>query len=79
MKQSGAVKKGKLNKEDEAAIEKRFETLLAETRLDKDALMEELFAANKVGRNAGDKDFMLKRQLAWFWLLRDMKEVYSPS
>ena len=47
MKQRGAVKKGKLNKEDETAIEKRFETLLAETGLDKEALMEELFAANK--------------------------------
>ena len=31
MKQRGSVKKGKLNKEDEAAIEKRFETLLAQT------------------------------------------------
>ena len=39
MKQSGKVKAGKFNKEDEAVIEKRFETLLAETRLDKDALM----------------------------------------
>ena len=47
MKQCGAVKKGKLNKEDETAIEKRFETLLAETGLDKEALMEELFAANE--------------------------------
>ena len=46
MKQRGAVKKGKLNKEDETAIEERFETLLAETGLDKEALMEELFAAN---------------------------------
>ena len=47
MKQCGAVRKGKLNKEDETAIEKMFKTLLAETGLDKEALMEELFAANK--------------------------------
>merc|ERR1719458_1518267 len=74
MKQSGAVKKGKLNKEDENAIEKRFETLLAETGLDKEALMEELFAANKVGGFIVDEDFMLKRQLAGFWLLQGMKD-----
>ena len=47
MKQCGAVRKGKLNKEDETAIEKMFKTLLAETGLEKEALMEELFAANK--------------------------------
>ena len=74
MKQSGAVKKGKLNKEDEAAIEKRFETLLAETGLDKEALKEELFAANKGSVNNWDQDFMLKRQLAGFWLLSGMKD-----
>ena len=56
MKQRGAVKKGKLNKEDETAIEKRFETLLAETGLDKEALMEELFAANKGRRYNWDKE-----------------------
>ena len=74
MKQHGAVKKGKLNKEDEAAIEKRFEILLAETNLDKEALMEELFAANKGCINNWDKDFMLKRQLAGFYLLQGMKD-----
>merc|ERR550532_3260830 len=74
MKQRGAVKKGKLNKDDETAIEKRFETLLAETGLDKEALMEELFAANKVGGFNVDEDFMLKRQLAGFWLLQGMKD-----
>ena len=75
MKQCGAVKMGKLNKEDETAIEKRFETLLAETGLDKEALMEELFAANKSsGFNNWDEDFMLKRQLAGFWLLSGMKD-----
>merc|ERR1719362_2819553 len=75
MKQRGAVKKGKLNKEDETAIEKRFETLLAETGLDKEALMEELFAANKGSDfNNWDEDFMLKRQLAGFWLLQGMKD-----
>merc|ERR550532_2704711 len=75
MKQRGAVKKGKLNKEDETAIENRFETLLAETGLDKEALMEELFAANKSsGFNNWDEDFMLKRQLAGFWLLQGMKD-----
>ena len=74
MKQSGAVKKGKLNKEDEAAIEKRFETLLAETGLDKEALMEELFAENKGHINNWDEDFMFKRQLAGFWLLQGMKD-----
>merc|ERR1719458_807890 len=74
MKQRGAVKKGKLNKEDEDAIEKRFETLLAETGLDKEALMEELFAANKGSVNNWDQDFMFKRQLAGFWLLQGMKD-----
>merc|ERR1719209_2733605 len=74
MKQRGAVKKGKLNKEDEAAIEKRFETLLAETGLDKEALMEELFAVNKGSGINWDEDFMLKRQLAGFWLLSSMKD-----
>merc|ERR1719458_1742825 len=75
MKQRGAVKKGKLNKEDETAIEKRFETLLAETGLDKEALMEEMFAVNKSsGFNNWDEDFMLKRQLAGFWLLQGMKD-----
>merc|ERR1719264_2306651 len=74
MKQSGAVKKGKLNKEDETAIEKRFETLLAETGLDKEALMEELFAENKGSPFNWDEDFMLKRQLAGFWLLQGMKD-----
>ena len=74
MKQRGAVKKGKLNKEDETAIEKRFETLLAETGLDKEALMEELFAANKGSAFNWDEDFMLKRQLAGFWLLQGMKD-----
>ena len=74
MKQRGAVKKGKLNKEDEAAIEKRFEILLAKTNLDKEALMEELFAANKGCINNWDKDFMLKRQLAGFYLLQGMKD-----
>merc|ERR550532_871438 len=66
--------KGKLNKEDETAIEKRFETLLAETGLDKEALMEELFAANKGSSFNWDEDFMLKRQLAGFWLLQGMKD-----
>ena len=56
MKQRGAVKKGKLNKVDEDAIEKRFETLLAETGLDKVALTEELFAANKGRRYNWDKE-----------------------
>jgi len=74
MKQRGAVKKGKLNKEDETAIEKRFETLLAETGLDKEALMEELFAAHKGSPFNWDEDFMLKRQLAGFWLLQGMKD-----
>merc|ERR1719264_2202663 len=74
MEQRGAVKKGKLNKEDETAIEKRFETLLAETGLDKEALMEELFAANKGSPFNWDEDFMLKRQLAGFWLLQGMKD-----
>jgi len=76
MKQRGAVKAGKLNKEDEDAIEKRFETLLAETGLDKEALMEELFAAHKGSpfNWDGPKDFMLKRQLAGFWLLQGMKD-----
>ena len=74
MKQIGKVKAGKFNKEDEAVIKERFKTLLAETRLDKDALMEELFAANKVSRNAGDEEFLLKRQLAGFWLLQGMKD-----
>ena len=84
MKQGGAVKKGKLNKEDETAIEKRFETLLAETGLDKEALMEEMFAVNKSsGFNNWDEDFMLKRQLAGFWLLSGMKDGcqwrFTPS
>ena len=70
---SGKVKAGKFNKEDEAVIEKRFETLLAETRLDKDALTEELFAANKVSETPLDEEFKLKRQLAGFWLLQGMK------
>ena len=61
MMQSGKVKAGKFNKEDEAVIEKRFETLLAETRLDKDALTEELFAANKVSETPLDEEFKLKR------------------
>merc|ERR1719362_645448 len=74
MKQRGAVKKGKLNKEDETAIEKKFETLLAETGLDKEALMEELFAANKGSDFNWDEDLMLKRQLAGFWLLQGMKD-----
>ena len=74
MKHRGSVKKGKLNKEDEAAIEKRFETLLAQTGLDKEALMEELFAANKGSDFNWDEDFMLKRQLAGFWLLSGMKD-----
>jgi len=74
MKQRGAVKTGKLNKEDESAIEKRFETLLAKTNLDKAALMEELFAANKGCVNNWDEDFMLKRQLAGFYLLQGMKD-----
>ena len=58
MKQGGAVKQGKLNKEDEIAIEKRFHTLLAKTRLDKEALMEELFAANKGSGKKYDEDFV---------------------
>ena len=74
MKQGGAVKMGKLNKEDEAAIEKRFEILLAETGLDREALMEELFAANKGSGLNWDEDFMLKRQLVGFWLLQGMKD-----
>merc|ERR550519_636112 len=74
MKQRGAVKKGKLNKEDETAIEKRFETLLAETGLDKEALMEELFAENKGSPHNWDEDFMFKRQLAGFWLLQGTKD-----
>jgi len=68
------VKAGKFNKEDEAVIEKRFETLLAETKLDKDALLEELFPANKVSHFCWHEDFMLKRQLAGFWLLKGMKD-----
>ena len=63
----GEVKQGKFNKEDEAAIEKKFETLLAETGLDREELMEELFATNKGSR-------MLKRQLVGFYLLKDMKD-----
>ena len=55
-------------------IEERFKTLLAETKLDKDALMEELFPANKVSERAVDEEFKLKRQLAGFWLLQGMKD-----
>ena len=36
--------------------------------------MEELFAANKGSGNNWDEDFMLKRQLAGFWLLQGMKD-----
>ena len=74
MKQSGKVKVGKFNKEDEAVIKERFETLLAETRLDKDALLEELFPANQVSHFCWHEEFMLKRQLAGFWLLKGMKD-----
>jgi hypothetical protein len=74
MKQGGAVKLGKLNKEDEAAFEKRFKILLAETGLDKKALMKDLFAANNGSINNWDEDFMLKRQLVGFWLLQGMKD-----
>merc|ERR1719192_1920624 len=74
MKQRGKVKAGKFNKEDEAVIKERFKTLLAETRLDKYALLEELFAANKVSGRAVDEEFKLKRQLAGFWLLQGMKD-----
>ena len=75
MKQRGSVKLGKLNREDEAAILEQFYTLLAQTGLDKEALMEELFAP--VNRGSGenvDKDFMLKRQLVGFWLILGTKD-----
>merc|ERR1719239_997918 len=74
MKQRGSVKKGKLNKEDEATIEKRFETLLAQTGLDKEDLVEELLAANKGSGFNWDEDSMLKRQLAGFYLMQGMKD-----
>ena len=45
MKQCGAVKEGKFNKQDEVTIEKCLRLSLL--RLDKEALIEELFAANK--------------------------------
>merc|ERR1719239_1173411 len=75
MKQRGSVKLGKLNKEDEAAILEQFNTLLVQTGLDKEALMEELFAP--VNRGSGenvDKDFMLKRQLVGFYLMQGTKD-----
>jgi len=72
MEQRGAVKMGKLNKEDEAAILEQFNTLLAKTGLDKEALMEELFALVNKGR--GEKDFLLKRQLIGFYLLQGTKD-----
>ena len=74
MKHCGTVKLGKFNKEDEASILQRFETLLAKTGLDKEALMEELFAANKGRINSWNEDFMLKRQLAGFYLMQGMKD-----
>ena len=74
MKQRGAVKVSKLNKEDEDALEKRFETLLAKTRLKKEALMDELFAENISIEKEYDEDLMLKRQLIGFWLLNGMKD-----
>merc|ERR1719239_888085 len=75
MRQRGSVKLGKLNKEDEAAILEQFNTLLVQTGLDKEALMEELFApVNRGSRENVDKDFMLKRQLVGFWLMQGTKD-----
>ena len=49
MEESGAVKVGKFNIKDDVAIKKVFEALVDETKVDKKALVEELFAENEAG------------------------------
>ena len=70
MEESGAVKIGKLNIKDDGAIKKVFEALVDETKVDKKALVEELFAENEKVDKKWDKVFMLKRQLVGFKLLQ---------
>merc|ERR1719391_1239585 len=68
--QCGFVKIGKFNIKDDRAIERGFEALVNETKVDKKALVEELFAENEGAGRWRDDAFMLKRQLVGFWLLQ---------
>merc|ERR1719391_733408 len=70
MEQSGILKIGKFNIKDDRAIESGFEALINETKVDKKALVEELFAEKERGACKWDDAFMLKRQLVGFWLLQ---------
>lgn len=70
LKQTGAVKVGKLNIRDDEAVRRGFEALVEETKVDKKALVQELFAENEGGGSKWDKAFMLKRQLVGFKLLQ---------
>ena len=60
LKRTGAVKVGKLNIEDDEALRRGFEALVDETKVDKKALVQELFAENVGGGSEWDKSFMLK-------------------
>merc|ERR1719458_1536102 len=73
MKVNGAVKVGKLNIKDDGAIERGLKALVDETKVDKKALVEELFAENEKVDKKWDKAFMLKRQLVGFKLLQFVK------
>jgi len=73
MKDNGAVKVGKLNIKDDGAIERGLKALVDETKVDKKALVEELFAENEKVDKKWDKAFMLKRQLVGFKLLQFVK------
>jgi len=73
MKVNGAVKVGKLNIKDDGAIERGLKALVDETKVDKKALVEELFAENEIVDKKWDKAFMLKRQLVGFKLLQFVK------
>ena len=70
LKKSGALKVGKFNIHDDQAIKAGFKALLDETRVDKEALVEELFAENERAGGGWDEALMLKGQLVGFWLLR---------
>ena len=74
MEQNGAVKVGKLNIKDDKAIKRGFKALIDETAVDEAAFVNELFAENEGVNRWRDKAFMLKRQLAGFYLMQGMKD-----
>jgi hypothetical protein len=68
MIKEGIIKQGLFTTEDDDVIKYQYESLVAETKVDKEALNKELFFKK------GLRDYLLRRQLVGFYLLQHLPD-----